>query len=276
MYNKICEAVKLPALYEKTKVPFWDDAHISAQMLKAHLDPDFEGASRKKDFIDRSAAWIGEIAPPQEYKSLLDVGCGPGLYAERFEEMGYQVTGVDFSRRSIDYAIASAAKQGKAITYHYQDYLKMNLEKKFDLATMIYCDYGALSDDDRRTLLANVRRHLRPGGKFLFDVFSVARLENFKESRTWEINENGGFWRETGYVALNRQCRYKDRVTLEQITVIDGGEPVNYYLWNTHFTAGLLAREAEAAGFHVLAVYGDIKGTPCSSETDTLAILLEA
>ena len=190
--------------------------------------------------------------------------------------MGYQVTGVDFSRRSIDYATASAARQGKAITYHYQDYLKMNLEKKFDLATMIYCDYGALSDDDRRTLLSNVRRHLRPGGKFLFDVFSVARLENFKESQTWEINENGGFWRETGYVALNRQCRYKDRVTLEQITVIDGGEPVNYYLWNTHFTAGLLAREVEATGFHVLAVYGDIKGAPCGSETDTLAILLEA
>ncbi len=75
-----------------------------------------------------------------------------------------RLRGVDFSRRSIDYATASAARQGKAITYHYQDYLKMNLEKKFDLA-MIYCDYGALSDDDRRTLLSNVRRHLRPGGK---------------------------------------------------------------------------------------------------------------
>ncbi len=276
MYNQIRVAVKLPALYEKTEVPFWDDEHISGQMLKAHLDPDFEGASRKKDFIDQSAAWIGEIAPPREHNRLLDIGCGPGLYAERFEKIGYQVTGVDFSRRSIDYAVASAARQGKAITYHCLDYLKMNLEKKFDLVTMIYCDYGALSDEDRRTVLANVRRHLRPGGKFLFDVFSIAHLENFSECQTWEINENGGFWRKNGYIALNRKLRYKDRVTLEQITIIDGGEPVNYYLWNTHFTAELLAREAEEAGFRVLDFYGDVKGTPYGSATDTLAVLLEA
>lgn len=276
MYNQICQAVKLPALYEKTEVLFWDDEHISGQMLKAHLDPDFEGASRKKDFIDQSAAWIGEIAPPREHNRLLDIGCGPGLYAERFEKMGYQVTGVDFSRRSIDYAVASAARQGKAITYHCLDYLKMNLEKKFDLVTMIYCDYGALSDEDRRTVLANVRRHLRPGGKFLFDVFSAVHLENFSECQTWEINENGGFWRKTGYIALNRKLRYKERVTLEQITIIDGGDPVNYYLWNTHFTAELLAREAEEAGFRVLDFYGDVKGTPYGSATDTLAVLLEA
>ena len=210
---------------------------------------------RRMDWGDR---------PPQEYKSLLDVGCGPVSMRSGLEEMGYQVTGGRFSRRSIDYVTASAARQGKAITYHYQDYLKMNLEKKFDLA-MIYCDYGALSDDDRRTLLSNVRRHLRPRESSCSTCFPSPGWRIFKESQTWEINERR-FLAGDGLRRPKPSVQYKDRVTLEQITVIDGGEPVNYYLWNTHFTAGLLAREVEATGFRVLAVYGDIKGAPAAAK----------
>lgn len=69
---------------EKTKVAFWDGPHISKQMLKAHLALDYEGASRKQSFIDRSAAWISALVPSMNYPLLLDIGCGPGLYAERF------------------------------------------------------------------------------------------------------------------------------------------------------------------------------------------------
>ena len=39
-------------------VEFWNDEYISEQMLKAHLDPEFDGASRKLDFIEKSVAWI--------------------------------------------------------------------------------------------------------------------------------------------------------------------------------------------------------------------------
>lgn len=89
-------------------------------MLKAHLNPEFEGASRKLTFIEESVAWIKDIVSPMKYPLLLDVGCGPGIYAERFAASGYQVTGIDFSARSIDYARSSALKKGLDITYHYQ------------------------------------------------------------------------------------------------------------------------------------------------------------
>ena len=45
--KNIINAIEKPTLYEKTKVAFWDDPYISKQMLKAHLAPDFEAASRK-------------------------------------------------------------------------------------------------------------------------------------------------------------------------------------------------------------------------------------
>lgn len=84
MYQNLCSILEKPPLYAKTEIPFWDDEHISGEMLKAHLDPDFEGASRKLPFIEKSVRWIGELAPDGVYRRLIDFGCGPGLYGERF------------------------------------------------------------------------------------------------------------------------------------------------------------------------------------------------
>ena len=43
MYQELRKAIERPPLYKKMAEAFWDDAYISKQMLKAHLDPDFEG-----------------------------------------------------------------------------------------------------------------------------------------------------------------------------------------------------------------------------------------
>lgn len=275
MFKKIDKALRRPSLYEKSAAAFWDDEYISKQMLKAHLDPDFEGASRKLAFIEKSAAWIGKILPPAEFPSLLDIGCGPGIYAERFAKEGYRVTGVDFSRRSIDYARNSAENQNLDITYIFQDYLSMDLGTAFDFATMIYCDYGALSTADRQCLMKNIYRHLKPGGIFLFDVFSMDVYENFEEKQTWEICRSDGFWRQDAHLVLNGLHRYKDAVTLEQICIISEEAMTPYYLWTTYFTAKSLSEEAVSAGFQVKDIFGDVAGSPWTEDSRTIAILLQ-
>lgn len=266
--------LELPALYQETETAFWDDDHISKQMLKAHLDPDFDGASRRLAFINRSAAWISRMIPPQSYPALLDVGCGPGLYAERFAKSGYAVTGVDFSSRSIRYAQHTAKKYGLKITYLCQNYLSLELDARFDFATMIYCDYGALSTEKRRTVLQNLYQHLRPGGKLLLDVFSATRYDAFEERQTWTLHKKGGFWREDAYVELSRFCKYPDCVTLDQFIIVSGGKPTAYYLWNTHFTQASLEKEANEAGFSVCGFYGDVAGSPFHEQSPTIAAIL--
>ena len=67
---------------------FWDDEHISLQMLNAHLNPNYDGASRKLEFIEKSVDWISKILPSEHYPSVLDIGCGPGLYTERYAKRG--------------------------------------------------------------------------------------------------------------------------------------------------------------------------------------------
>lgn len=275
MFKTLAAILEAPPLYTKTEVPFWDDEHISSQMLKAHLDPNMEAASRKLAFIDQSANWISEIVPSSQFRDILDIGCGPGIYAEKFAQGGYQVTGIDFSRRSVSYAIESAKRKGLNIRYICQDYLHMDLNRKFDFAAMIYCDYGALSTADRRVLMEKIYRHLKPGGKFLFDVFSVSEYNRFEEKRTWEICHDGGFWRKEHYIAFNGCYRYPNYVTLKQTSVFSEQNITTYYIWNTCFTKETLIREAMEAGFKVCDVFSDVVGNIYCEDSPTLAILLE-
>ena len=272
--KNIINAIEKPTLYEKTKVAFWDDPYISKQMLKAHLAPDFEAASRKHNFIDSSVAWINTLVPSMDYPLLLDIGCGPGLYAERFSKSGFHVTGVDFSKRSINYAQKEAARQEICIDYIYQDYLKLNLDTTFDFCTMIYCDYGALSAEDRDIVMQKVYQHLRPGGKFLLDVFSMEKYNHFEEKQIWEHCPNGGFWRENEYLAINGFYTYSTCVSLEQITIITENEITPYYLWTTYFTKESLIAEAKKNGFKICDIFSDVAGKLYSKDYETIAILL--
>ena len=113
-----------PALFAPGEPQFWDDSHISAHMLQAHLDPDVDAASRKPETIDRTVDWLAARLRLQPGDRLLDLGCGPGLYCTRFAARGLQVTGIDYSRRSIDYAIGHAPVRVPAIEYIYGNYLE--------------------------------------------------------------------------------------------------------------------------------------------------------
>lgn len=275
MYQNIFQQLERPVLYQQNKVNFWDEEHISKQMLAAHLNPEYEGASRKRNFIERSVQWIAKATPASEYPQLLDIGCGPGLYAERFAQAGYRVTGLDFSKRSIQYAKDSATKQGFDITYVYQDYLNMDYPNRFDLATFIYCDYGALSTENRALMLQKIYQSLKSGGKLLFDVFSMVKYDEFEECNTWKIQQNGGFWSPQQHLSLKTQYKYSDHVTLEQTVVLTQNETTQYCIWNRYFTLASLQAEAEKSGFQTVQMFGDVTGTVYHETSPTIAILLE-
>lgn len=273
MYSNIFNFLECPKVYKESDTEFWNDDHISKYMLNAHLDPDYEGASRKLYFIENSIKWIREILPVNRYKNLLDIGCGPGLYTERFSKAGYKVTGVDYSKRSIEYARNSSEKQKLDINYIYQNYLNMNYMEEFDLATFIYCDYGVLSDKNRNVILEKIYKSLKPGGRLLLDVFSMKKYKEFQEIKTWEINENGGFWSKEKYIELIGNYKFSKDSTLEQIVIVKDEEIRNYYLWSHYFTEEKLIEEAEKIGFKVVDIFSDVAGKSYSKESETLAIL---
>ena len=77
-------AMQKPALYETSKDNIWSDPHTVKRMLKAHLDTTEDSATRRIETVEKAIDWISRQFPAERYPTLLDLGCGPGVYTERF------------------------------------------------------------------------------------------------------------------------------------------------------------------------------------------------
>lgn len=267
-YLDILSALKKEvALYEPSPLPFWDDTHISEKMLSSHLDPNVDGASRKMEFIERSADWLSSR---MSGKDMLDLGCGPGLYAEAMCARGAAVCGIDFSARSIRYAEESARKKGLDITYHYQNYLTIDYSEQFDTAIIVYCDFGVLSPTDRALLLEKTLRALRRGGKLILDAWNIPYMQSYRENDLISYCD-GGFWSEQPYALLQKNRLYRETMnTLEEYVVVTEDDCKSYYIWNQVYSAETLAAELSAAGFSSVECFDDIAGSPYSGTAETL------
>ncbi|MEN8250653.1 MAG: class I SAM-dependent methyltransferase [Bacteroidota bacterium] len=225
-----------PKIHEKGTSFMWTDEHISKQLLDIHLNPDLDLASRKMSTISSTVDWILESQKENGVLNILDLGCGPGLYAEIFAHKGHNVTGVDISRNSIDYAKKSAIDKGLEIKYINANYLDLDLEEgKYDLVMMIYTDLGVLIPEQRNVLLKMVYRVLRQGGRLIFDVLSDKDIKQKVTPKDWEVCKSG-FWKDGPYLALSESFLYNEqKVILYQHTIIDSGKIIKTYRFWTHF-----------------------------------------
>lgn len=256
---------KRPALYAPSDSPFWDDEYISKQMLAAHLDPDTDAASRKLDFMRESANWI--INQLFRGANVLDLGCGPGLYAEMLTWAGLNVTGIDISRRSIEYARTHCGENARFIR---GDYLSVDFGAGYDAAMIIYKDYGVLSPENRAKLLKKVFAALKPGGIFIVDACSMKELANYKEGQTAEYCR-GGFWRADEYLLVTSNYAYSETANVcDQYAVISREGGVIYNTWNQMYSRASLLAELGGAGFENVEFFADVAGAEYTADSDTI------
>ena len=255
---------------------FWNDPHISAQMLKWHLNPENDVASRRPETIQRSVDWLVATLGLHPGDSVLDLGCGPGLYAARLAEKGLQVTGVDYSRRSIDYATQYAAEHQLDIRYRYQNYLTLEDDNQYEVVLLIYGDLCPLSPDQRRTLLGNVFRALKPGGHFVLDV--TTRIHRQKDgSRNGWYTAKTGFWKLGPHLVLEEGFDYPEQsIFLDQAIVIEADDKVSVYRnWFQDYDRAAITAELEQAGFGVQSVWNDLTGMPFSDDTEWIGLVAQ-
>lgn len=270
MINKLFLLLQKPALWQRSCEPFWDDEHISKGMLEAHLNPDWDAASRRHSYIDCSVKWLTSIIPAGS--KILDLGCGPGLYTKRLSDAGYDVTGMDYSKRSIAYAEEHDTKT----KYIFKNYLEMDYTEAFDVITLIYCDYAALIPDERKTLLSKIHRALKPNGLFIFDVFTEQTFNGKSDHTSWSYHEKGGFWSDNPHLCLEAEYYFKNNtVKVYKTIVITENGLHEYLIWDTVFTKHTLLNEVTPLGFQMHSIYDDVCGSPYTGEADTLCLVLK-
>jgi len=238
------------------------------------LNDDIEASSRNSTFIEKSCSWIADRFDITG-KTVIDFGCGPGLYATRLARKGAFVTGIDFSESSINYARTAAKRERLDIDYIVSDYLKYETTEKFDLITMIMCDFCALSPDQRETLLGRFKAILKPEGAILMDVYSLDAFEKKSESATYEKNQLFGFWSPNDYYAFVNTFKYEDeKVLLDKYTIIEANKPARIvYNWLQHFSLDALQAEFKQSGLVIRERLDNVAGGAFSPGQDEFAVI---
>jgi SAM-dependent methyltransferase len=257
-----------------TASDLWTDEHTSAQMLSFHLDETMDVSSRNAEFINRSVKWIASRFNVGKDTRIADFGCGPGLHATRSAARRANVTGIDFSGRSIEYAKEVAAREQLNISYVKENYLDFETEDRFDLVLMIMCDFCALSPVQRKAILSKFHRILKGGGSVLLDVYSMAAFNQKGEVATYKMNLLNGFWSTDKYYGFLNTFKYdQEKVSLDKYTIIESERTRTVYNWLQYFTPEELEREFMEAGFSVDNFYSDAAGTPYDPKSSEFAVV---
>ena len=252
----------------------WTDEYTSAQMLAFHLNEEIDVSSRNAGFINRSVEWIVSRFSVGKGIKIADFGCGPGLYATRLASRQALVTGIDFSKRSIEYARRIAAEESLNIGYVHQNYLEFETDDRFDLIMMIMCDFCALSPDQRKSMLEKFHAFLKPGGHVLLDVYSLNAFVQRDEAAAYEANLLDGFWSPNKYYGFLNTFKYeKEKVVLDQYAIVEGDRRRTVYNWLQYFSPEALEREFAVCGFTIDAFYSDVAGTPYDSKSNEFAVI---
>ena len=244
---------KKPVLFEKTTCNIWTDSYIQQQILKEHLNPLSDGASRKQESILKISDFIIGQSKPGSH--ILDLGCGPGLYTSLFKNKGYDVTGIDFNKASIEYA----KNERKDICYILGDYINEYPAGKYDLVIMIYCDLGTHSDDNRDNLLKNIFHSLTDNGVFIFDVFTEDLVKDKQEGNSWDYAPKGGFWNGKEYLLLSQTFHYpENKAFAYQYNLLAKEETKHFIIWDRYYSEEEICLILKNTGFRKVTIYKDI------------------
>lgn len=269
----LTKAGERPLLFEAGETEFWNDPHISKSMLEAHLNPNHDAASRKPEIIDQTVLhWLscGVIKPGYR---VLDLGCGPGLYAERLCEAGIEVVGLDISERSIEYALKVALAKGLKAQYHCMNFFDMDYTNEFDAVIQVYGELCTFSDEKRDTLLQLIKRALKKEGIFIFDVSTRAQRTKAGLKNAWYVSE-GGFWRQGSHLVLGQGFDYpQENLWLDQYSVIDEQGCKVYRNWFRDYSQDSIGTVLRNAGFEAIQVWNDLTGDRYVEGGDWIALV---
>ena len=249
---------------EGEKIP-WNEPGFSQRMLREHLSQEHDAASRRFEIIDQQVSWIHEHLLSGKATRILDLGCGPGLYASRLAALGHSCTGIDFSPASIAYARENAQKQGLACTYIQDDIRRAEYGEEFGLVMLIYGEFNMFKPADAEAILRKAQRALVEGGILLLEAhtYRAVREIGLNPSR-WKSAQSGLF-SDRPHLCLYENLWNKDQaVAIERYFIVDGqtGE-VDYFSSSMQAYRKAEYRELlRRCGFRKIRFYPSLMGSP--------------
>ncbi len=237
----------------------WDEAAFSQRMLQEHLDESHGAASRITAERDLQLTWLREKLAIEPGTRLLDITCGPGLYAIELAKAGCSVTGLDFSPASIAYArqLADKAAVTENCTFVEQDVRQMDYAgQDFDAALFLYGQLAVFPRHEAQMLLEKVAGALRPGGRLCIELLNQDRVD--KTNSNWWFTDDSGLWGDKPFLHLGERFWSAEKETSTerfQIIHLETGQLESITLSDQTYSVETMCQMLKTAGFSHIDVY---------------------
>jgi len=234
----------------------WWESWFGEEYLELYPHRDVESARREVAFALRHL--------PEDPLPLLDLCCGSGRHSLRFAEKGFSPVGLDYSAPLLELARARSTR----LPFVRGDMRRLPFaDGAFRGVVNFFTSFGYfLADLDNVSVVTEVERVLRPGGRFLCDTFGLEhtlRRLVAEESRSTPDR----------HYRIRRWWNGQTRRIEKEIEVRRGGSTETFRESVRAYSAEELTRMVEGAGLRVEALWGNFDGSPVGSDSPRLILL---
>jgi 2-polyprenyl-3-methyl-5-hydroxy-6-metoxy-1,4-benzoquinol methylase len=194
--------------------------------------------------------WIIQEANLEPGDHVLDIMCGYGRHSLEFARRGINITAVDNLPDYINEIKDKAKTEKLPIESFCQDVLEMQIEQQCDTVICMGNSLQFFNEEDTLVLLANISDHLKPGGNFFINTWSIAEIamKNFKEKN----------WSRIGELLFLTDCKllfHPTRMEINSTIITDQGDREEKKAVDFIYSISEMETMLKKAGFQLKEIY---------------------
>lgn len=111
---------------------------------------------------------------PSPDATFLDLACGKGRHSLFLNKKGYDVTGIDLSKNSIECA---KTMENDKLHFYVHDMRKLFRTNYYDYVLNLFTSFGYFDNEkDNLATISTVSKALKPGGILVLDFFNAKKV----------------------------------------------------------------------------------------------------
>ena len=232
----------------------WYKEWFGEEYLELYAHRDRGEAESHVDFV--AARFAGDSP-----RAVLDLACGAGRHTVALRRRGYRTLGVDLSLTLLNQSPELPRVAGDMRSLPFTD-------ATFDWVLNFFTSFGYFeSERENFRILEEMVRVMRPGGRFLIDLFNIDRvLATLEPHETQEMNGRR--------VEIERWYDARSRRINKQIRVHSADRPTRSYLESVRaYRLEEVANGLEWAGLRLEETFGGFDDEEFGADSERLILV---
>jgi len=182
--------------------------------------------------------------------AVLDIMCGYGRHSLELARRGLNVTAVDNLTDYINEIKEMTKTENLPVECICTDVLEMQIDKQYDAALCMGNSLQFFNEEETLRLLSNISDHLKQGGKFFINTWSIAEIamKNFKE-KSW------GRFGELLFLTDNKLLFHPTRIEVSSLIIADSGDREEKTAIDFIYSISELETLLNKTGFELKEIY---------------------